>query len=526
LAPRPDQTDPSWLAPAPEHQGFKRYVETVRERLWLVALIVAVFTAIAVVYDVTKDSVYEAQADLLVTPVPADSATFANLGLLRESNDPAREIDTATQLIKTTAAAQALSDQLNDGRSADDLLNEVEARPVAQSNIVALTAEGSSPEAAADLANEFALTAIKVRTEALHNRIDEVLPDLRNQLRDLPPDSLTAQELATQIGEVEALRAGPDPTITLTAAATPPDSASSPKRVLILIGAILAGLIIGILATFAWRLLDPRLRREEQLGELFQLPVLARVPLEQSRGKKPLVQSKLSAEAIEAYRTLRATLMAGTLRAGPTSVLVTGPSAAGGKTTTAINLASALATAGKDVILVETDLRRPSIADALGAKVDRGLVAALLGESSLEDALILTDTPAGSLRLLLADATGPSAAELLGLPMMRNLIDEAKELADFVILDSPPLTEVVDALPLVGHVDEVVIVLRLGHSGLRQTKELGELIAGAGGNPAGIALLGVKRRGRGYYYYHQEADDQAGRRLSRVSAGRRSGESS
>ena len=498
---RTDQNTPNWLQPAPEHQGLKRYVDTVRERLWVVIFCFVLLTGAAIAYALIAESVYEARADLLITPVPADSVTLTSLGLLRESNDPAREVDTATQLVKTTAVADLVSEEVADGRSRTELLDQVEALPVAQSNIVALTAEGSSPTTAADLANGFANAAVEQRTESLHDRIDEVLPDLRTQLEALPADSLTAQELAVQVADLETLRASPDPTISLATLATPPESASSPKRLLIVVGAGLAGLALGVLATFALRLLDPRLRREEQLREIFQLPILARVPRERSRSKKPLVREQLSAPGAEAYRTLRATLVASRPRSGPTSILITGPSAAGGKSTTAINLATALATAGNSVILIETDLRRPSIAAAFGIEAERGLVSALLEEGTLEDALVPVETYAGSLRLLLADVTGPSVAELIALPMMRQLIDDAKRHADYVVLDSPPLTEVIDALPLVGYVDEVVIVLRLGQSGLRQTKELGELIAGAGGKPAGLALLGVERRGREYYYY-------------------------
>ena len=496
-----DQTTPGWLAPAPDHQGLKRYVETVRERLWLVALFVALFTTTALLYALTADDVYRARADLLITPVPSESVTLTSLGLLRESNDPAREVDTATQLIASNVVAARLSEELGGEPTAQELLDRIEALPVAQSDIVALTASGDSAVAAADLANAFAQAAIAERTDFLHERIDDVLPTLRDELEELPPDSLTAQEVASQIGELETLAASPDPTITLATAAVPPASPSAPKRLLIVLGAALAGLILGVFATFALRLLDPRLRREEQLKELFSLPVLARVPTERSRGKQPLIHQNLSAAATEAYRSLRTTLIGRGNRNESKSILITGPSAAGGKTTSAINLATTLALGGKDVILIETDLRRPSIAGALGVEVDRGLVRVLLEEIRLEDALIPADTVGGSLQLLLADATGPSVAELIALPMMRTIIDDAKRMADYVVIDSPPLAEVSDALPLVSHVDEVVIVLRLGHSGLRQTKELGELIAGAGGRPTGIALLGVKRRGGDYYYY-------------------------
>lgn len=517
-----DSAGPSWLQPAPEHQGLKRYVETVRERLWLVALCFALLTGAAVAYVLTADSVYEARADLLITPIPADNTSLSGLGLLRESNDPAREVDTATQLVTTLAVAEQVDPQLAAGRTPRELLDQVEALPVAQSSIVALTAEGKSPTAASELATGFAEAAIEERTGSLHDRIDEVLPGLRTQLEALSPDSLTAQEVAAQVAELETLRAGPDPTISVATAATPPESASSPKRLLVIVAAGLAGLVLGVIAAFALRLLDPRLRREEQLRELFQLPILARIPRETSRSKEPLAREQLSPAAAEAYRTLRTTLVAGRPHAGPTSILVTGPSAGGGKTTTAINLATTLATAGNDVILIEADLRRPSIAKALDHQPTKGLVSVLMEESTLESALVPAKAFGGTLQLLLADVTGPSVAELIALPMTRKLVDRAKELADYVVIDSPPLTEVIDALPLAAHVDEVVMVLRLGHSALRETKEFGELIAGAGVKPAGVALLGVERRGREYYYSSIEDEnqgDELGWRRQKAGAG-------
>ena len=147
------------------------------------------------------------------------------------------------------------------------------------------------------------------------------------------------------------------------------------------------------------------------------------------------------------------------------------------------------------MILIEADVRRPSIAGALEIDVDRGLVSVLLGENTVAGAVGWTEKYGPNLQLLLAEETGPAIAELVSLPVANSVIDEALSQADYVIVDSPPLTQVIDALPLAAHVDEVLIVVRLGQSDLRQIKELGELLAGVGVTPAGVAIVGVPTPG-------------------------------
>src|SRR5207245_2907890 len=127
------------------------------------------------------------------------------------------------------------------------------------------------------------------------------------------------------------------------------------------------------------------------------------------------------------------------------------PSPTEGKTRTAINLASSLALAGNTVILIEADLRRPAIGEALEVSATHGTGSVLLGMASFQDALVETRAYGRYLRLLLADKSGAASgfmADQLFLPAAQDLVQEAKQLADYVIVDSPPLSEVLDALPL------------------------------------------------------------------------------
>ena len=180
--------------------------------------------------------------------------------------------------------------------------------------------------------------------------------------------------------------------------------------------------------------------------------------------------------------------------------MITGPSPSEGKTTTAINLAASLALAGNSVILIEADLRRPKVGKALGISATRGIASVLLDGLPLSDALVTSEAYGDNLQLLLVDRAGEWMADQFSLPAAQNLVEEAKELADYVIIDSPPLAEVIDALPLAQMTDEVVIVARLGRTHLNKLTRLGEILGQYGVRPAGFALVGVSPTTEYGYY--------------------------
>ena len=175
---------------------------------------------------------------------------------------------------------------------------------------------------------------------------------------------------------------------------------------------------------------------------------------------KPLGPLELSPATSEAYRTLRGTLAVSRRASGSESHGDPGHRILSlrGKTTTAVNLASSLATAGHNVILIEADLRRPGIGAALNLQSKYGVASVLVESVALQEALVTTPTFGSNLGILLADYEGGWISDLFALPAARELVEEARRLADFVIVDSPPLTDVIDALPLVDYVDDVVLV--------------------------------------------------------------------
>jgi capsular exopolysaccharide synthesis family protein len=490
------------MEPPEEQEGLKRFVETIRERLWLVIGILVLTTAAAIFYVVTADKVYEAEADLLIAPVSGEeNPAYVIAGLQQESPDPTRDVETAARLATTLEVAERVKEEIGSPETAQQLQSQVRAEPIAQSDLVAILARENSADGAQALANAFAEQAVANRTAQMREQIDQRLPGLEQSLESGVGDTDLLQD---QITQLEILRGSPDPTIRVETLADTPTTPVAPRPALSLAGGLFAGLILGIAAAFASQILDPRLRREEQLRRLYRLPILARIPEEPSRKNTPLGPGTLSAHSIEAYRSLRATLSASqrtpTRRGHGRVILVTGPSASEGKTTTAVNLAASLAAAGQRVIVIEADLRRPAVGRALNAAPKRGVVSALLESVPLEEALV-TDTPYGEhLGLLLADYEGGWITELFALEAAERMIDEARRLADWVIIDSPPLTEVVDALPLARLVDSVLIVTRIGNSRLSAIHRLAELLAENGIKPVGFAVVGTnKPQTSGYY---------------------------
>lgn len=482
--------------------GLHRYYQILRSQIWVVVGCVVVCVVVAGAYAALAPRRYSAQAQLLVSPASASDTTLFSLPVLHSSSDPTADVLTASLLVTTPQVATAAAAALHAHESATALLGTVAATPVGQSNLVAVQANASTPQQAQAVANEFAKQVIATRTAALHRAIDAILPGLKAQLAALSPSQKTAAAgtLGAQITQLEQLRLGDDPTITIAAAAALPVAPYTPRTKLSIAAGLFAGLVLGLGAAFGLHTLDPRLRREEQVRDLLELPVLAHIPRERSRSHgRPMVPGELSFIALEGYRTLR-TLLTSRAAGKPRAFLVTGSSPAEGKTTSAINLAVSLAQGGARVILIDADLRRPTIAATLGLRLNYGTEHVLIGEVGLAQALEQVRFERTPVQILAVQRGGVDLANRLSFAVSERLINDAKELADYVVIDSPPLTEVIDTLPLAKLADDVLIVARLGASRLSKLAELHDLLVEQGTRASGLVLVGEAARPGGYYY--------------------------
>src|SRR4051812_31709204 len=145
-SPESNASSAAWLRPSVEESPLQRYVQTLRERKWLIIATTIVTTLLAGLYVATADKVYRAETDVLVTPIQAADTALNGLGLIQASNDPTRDVETASRLVTNIDVARRVKQDLNDPRTPQELLAQIEVAPVAQSNIVAITAEENSPQ--------------------------------------------------------------------------------------------------------------------------------------------------------------------------------------------------------------------------------------------------------------------------------------------------------------------------------------------------------------------------------------------
>jgi len=488
-------------------------------------LAIVLTLAAAIAYLATAHNVYKAEADVLVTPVPNDTAV-PGLGLILDSSDPARATETIARLVKTPAVAQRVKTELRLDGSLRDILRDVEAKPVAQSNLVATTAKADDPAAAARLADAFANALIETRTARLHRSVDTAIQDIDRRIAGLTRAEGSAREgLLARGSDLRTLRAAPDPSLQVASTADLPDQPVSPRPLLSIAGALLVGVILGVLGVLALEYVDPRLLREEQLTVAYRLPVLARIARERRHPVGPLQPEMLSARAGDGYRMLRANLPSevrpgwsqrrqaprGLLDSGeehangapaagfsPLSagargiVMVTSPGSADGKTTTALNLAAALAGGWGRVMLIEADVEHPSLSKALGRPGAHGLGSVLSERVHLADALIPVRLASGTVHVLPADSSG--GRDALSDPALPLLIEEASAAADWVVVDLPPLNEAPEVLPIVRQASDLLVTVRLKHSNLRELSALAELLVRQEVTPAGFVLLGTRRK--------------------------------
>jgi capsular polysaccharide biosynthesis protein len=449
-------------------QALRRYFRTVFEHVWLVVACVAVTVLGGLAYVKLTTPKFQAQSQMLVSPISSSDTTLVGLPVLHTTGDPVQDVLTAASLMTTPQVGQAVVKAMHLHESPTALLSNVTATPVGQSNLVAIQATAPTAASAQAIANEVAKQVVATRAAALHAAVAATIPGIRAQVAALPAaDRAGPGTIGDELSQLEQLQASKDPTITIAAQATLPTGQSSPRTRLTLVAALFGGLVIGIGAAFGWDVLDPRLRREQQLRDLLNLPVLARIPRERpNRRGQPMLPGEMSFASAEGYRTLRAVLTSRAAGA-PRAFLVTGSAPAEGKTTSAINLAAAIAQGGSRVILIEADLRRPTIASTLGLTVRQ---------------------------------PGAELADRLSYAIAQRLVKRAKSLADFIVIDSPPLTAVMDALPLAQIADEVLIVARLGHPKLSRIAELHQLLLQQGKPPTGVLVIGDAVQRGGYYY--------------------------
>jgi capsular exopolysaccharide synthesis family protein len=292
---------------------------------------------------------------------------------------------------------------------------------------------------------------------------------------------------------------GGSPSINLSTVATAqePEFAFSPNtRLLVAIGG-LAGLVLGVVVALARQLLDSRIHDADDVTRLTEIPVLGTIPRTRAAESSSIVlRSDPHGNVAETYRLLATNLDFLNPDKSLRSIVVSSPLPKEGKSTTAVNLALAAAERNQRVLLVDADLRRPTIAEYCGIEGGVGLTTVLSNRAELASVV----EPWQTIDVLPCGAVPPNPNQLLNSETMAHLIKELTRIYDFVVIDSPPILLVADALPLARLTDGAVIVTQLHKTRRGQLSKALSALDGVGALALGVILTGSKAVSRTAYY--------------------------
>jgi Mrp family chromosome partitioning ATPase/capsular polysaccharide biosynthesis protein len=482
-----------------QNSDVRERLEPFRRRWLMMACIVVAIGAITYYHYMRQPAKYVASASVFVhtsggTPV---------VGVDPET-DPVRRLQNAATLLQTPAVASTLAQKMRYKGDPRDLLSQITVTPSTNSDFLTVTASSSDAKRSAAIANGFADAFVELTGQHTRALLASAEAKVQDQLAQFPPTAANAATRSTLQEQLQAMRlseaSGGVQQIDRASVPTS-SSAPSPTRNAIfaaVLGLVLAGgLVLGVEA-FNRRLRHPMVEAE------YGLPLLTSIPFSRRAYSATRSGSRLPAALMERVRSLRTMLEHGAgAGVAPRTVLVTSAIPGEGKSTLAKSLVLAYFESAKSVLVIDADLRRPMLHEFFEAPLAPGLSDVLRSSISLADAAqevqpgdiepafdpVLARSESimrvehereprlaqtvehaprsnrealrGAVLHLLAAGSGTSdPAALLGSAQLKTLLAEAAARYDIVIIDSPPVLSVSDAIPLATAVDAVVVVAR------------------------------------------------------------------
>jgi succinoglycan biosynthesis transport protein ExoP len=511
---------------------LRDYMQMVHRRKWIILQAVVIVPLVAFFYSARQPKIYEASAQVLLsqqqlanslTGVPDTSSVY-------QTADQVAATQAALARVPSVANRAAASSGIP-GRSGGALLASSSVTPQANSNILEFNVRDRSPRVAAALATAYAHAFTVYRQQLDTSALNRARVDLEQRMEQLKALGGGASSLYTSLAQKDELLRTMEALQTSNAnvirdAGYGYKVGPHPSRDGLL--GLLVGIVLGIGLAFLRETLDTRVRTAEEIHDRLDLPLLARLPQPPRPLRKAdelvMVRAPDSPQA-EAFRMLRTNLEFVRLDHAIRSVMVTSALEGEGKSTTAANLAIACARFGQRVILVDLDLHRPYLERFFAVNERPGLTQVVLGQASLDKALAPIPLLAprkrtshgshrvrvaangngqtqseGMLEVLLAGPIPPDIDGFVGTPSLANLLGELRQRADLVIIDSPPLLVVGDAMALTSVVDGLLVVTRTKIVRRPVLKELRRVLDSSPAQKLGFVLTGATVED-GYYGY-------------------------
>jgi capsular exopolysaccharide synthesis family protein len=371
--------------------------------------------------------------------------------------------------------------------------------------MLAIADQNVADASAAASAAQASLDAARSRAARLTSSLPGYNTIMRSEsqlVRSIEDGRNSVQMLAKSVEDLslrqKAVESKDDP-ITVIAAAGPALQVA-PRVFRNMIMAIILGLFLAAAAALLHDSLDDHINDEEEARWLLDTPILGHLPMLPDADRHLISLEASDARILENFRVLRSNVQFTLMNRTNHALMVTSTIPAEGKTSTASNLAIAMALDGRRIILVDADLHRPQLDGLFGLAKQPGLSNVLVGQAALQDALQATDIP--GLRVLTCGVLPPNPAELLNSQAMDELLEAMKADSDMVIFDSPPCLATADAQVLSAKVDGVVYVMELGKVHKSSVQRSFELFHQAQARVLGVVFNKIESSNRDSYTYY------------------------
>ncbi len=495
-------------------------ITALRRRWWVIVLVAAISAAGAHVLANQQPKKYSATSALLFLNTPLSQELLGKQ--IIDAQDPTRQAATNQSLVELSSVAKLVGTQL--GIPASRVASEVAFGSDAQSDVLPITVTDERPALAAAIANAYTEQYIAFRKAADVAQLNTAESLIGSKLAAIPPSQQSgpvAQALVADRNELDLLKSGEtgDAQVVQTAGIPGSPSSPNPSKDTVL-GAIL-GLLVGAALVAMLERRDRRIKTPDEVEPLYGVPVIGTVP-ESSALRGGRVGTPVEEEA---FLMVRAQLRYFDVDRHIRRVMVTSAESGEGKSLVSLNLARAAArTDPGRALLIEADLRKPNLHNMLGGEAGAGLAELLSHsqdlESGLRELVVTSDEMSEdgrSLRLdiLLAGSTPPNPIELLESRRMTQLLEQADTMYDTIIIDTPPIGIISDAIPLVHQVDGLLVISRMNFSRRDHATRLMKRLTGLNAHMLGVVINSFRKSGDASYGYYGNYPVNGGNGASR-----------
>jgi Mrp family chromosome partitioning ATPase/capsular polysaccharide biosynthesis protein len=555
-----------------EGLSLHSYLRVLSRWKWLIIGATIVVGFLGAAYTYTRTPLYQAGAQLLYQQQINPTNNFNGI----DTNQQQADIGSVPAVVASSqvggAAARTLSAKDRAAGYSTSVGLQTDPNTSGYASVVTIAGVSQDPQVAADVANAYANAFVAWRQDNARASLTKEIAAVQSSLAGLSKTSASYQTLSSQLQNLVLAQKSVTGDFSVLTPAYPPSTPFSPRKTRTLAIAVILGFVLGVACAFLLEQLDTRVRDEDQVSDTLALSVLGHLPpLARKTGQTGVVQMLVNPFGLmaEAVRVLRGNLDFMGVDGEVHTLLVSSSVQGEGKSMTACNLAVSMALAGKRVVLVDADLRRPRIHTYLGVQNSVGLSSVVARRAELSEALvpITLDKTVGSgdglaapdvrvregalrvfsaggrdgdderaadaarardagpagwstgaddnpvLRVLPSGPLPPNPGEMVASRRFRELVDELADDADLVLIDTPALLSVGDTAAMAAHVDGLVFVVNTTQVRRPMLERSHAQLTKLPCRKLGLVLISSKRAHGPYYgyHYHRASVPKAGR---------------